>query len=190
MKKHISAYSFIFLIFPPVFFQAPSSIENGSPYLLDSAYISTVSTFAEMDVPINYNSNALLYLELNKWLGTPHKKRSRGRGGIDCSDLVKIIYQSVYGMELKGSSHDMSRQARTIKQEELREGDLIFFRIYNPSRIDHVGIYLGNDRFIHTSSSRGVTVDMLSSPYFKRRLAKTGRILPEPSQLTALPEDQ
>jgi lipoprotein Spr len=190
MKKYYSAYSFLFLFFPPIFFQAPSSISEGSSFLVDSAFISAASAFAEMGVPINYNSNARLYTELNKWLGTPHIRRSRGKGGIDCSGLVKIIYQNVYGMELAGSSNDMSRQAKPIKPEELKEGDLIFFRIYNPSRIDHVGIYLGNDRFIHTSSSRGVIVDKLSSPYFKRRLAKTGRILPYQSELTALPEDQ
>lgn len=190
MKKYFSTYSFLFLFFPPIFFQTPSINSEGSPILFDSTFISAASAFAEMGVPLNYNSNARLYTELNKWLGTPHLRRSRGKGGIDCSGLVKTIYQSVYGVELTGSSHDMSRQAIPIKPEELKEGDLVFFRIYNPSRIDHVGIYLGNDRFIHTSSSRGVVVDQLSSPYFRRRLVKTGRMLPHPSELTALPKDQ
>lgn len=178
------------LLIPPVFWQAPAGSSEEVPLLLDSAYIEVIGTFAENGVDINYLSNPMLYTELYKWLGTPHVLRSRGQGGIDCSGLVKIIFRKVYGMELKGSSQDISRLVNPVKVEELKEGDLVFFRIYHQSRIDHVGIFLGNGRFIHTSASSGVTISEMSAFYYRRRFVKAGRLLPEKPKVASMPENQ
>jgi murein DD-endopeptidase / murein LD-carboxypeptidase len=188
MKKFRPAFAFLFLFFPPFFMQGPQGTDAEKPIFLDSAYIAVISAFADKGVAIDYHSNPALYFELHTWLGTPHRRR--GQGGIDCSGLVKIIYRKVYGMELLGSSQDMARLSAPVATEELQEGDLLFFRIYHQSRIDHVGIFLGNGRFIHTSSSSGVTVSDLSNSYYKRRFVKAGRILPKKGDVTSLTENQ
>lgn len=190
MPKFRSAFALFFLFIPPVFFKGPAGSGHEVPGLLDSAYLNMVSVFSQKGVPIYYNSNPLLYAELQKWLGTPHIRRSRGRGGIDCSGLVKMVFRRVYGQELTGSSHDISRQVKQIDIKDLQEGDLVFFRIYGQSRIDHVGIYLANGRFIHTSASNGVIVSDLSHAYYRRRFTKAGRILPENPAVALLAEYQ
>lgn len=190
MQRFRSAFALLLLTFPPVFITGPVDSSDAQPVLFDSAYISMVSTFAEMGVPINYNSNPLLYAELQNWLGTPHIRRNRGLGGIDCSGLVKVVYRNVYGIELTGSSQDMSRMVKPVEISGLREGDLVFFRIYHQSRIDHVGIYLGNGRFVHTSASNGVIVSELSHSYYRRRFVRAGRVLPEKPDMALVPENQ
>ena len=189
LKGFRKTIAFMVLLIPPVFWQAPTGSSEEIPVLIDSAYIEVIGTFAEKGVDINYLSNSMLYTELYKWLGTPHILRSRGQGGIDCSGLVKIIYRKVYGLELKGSSQDISRIVKPLDVAELNEGDLVFFRIYHQSRIDHVGIFLGNGRFIHTSSSSGVTISELSASYYMRRFVKAGRLLPEKSAMASVPEN-
>ncbi|MBW6497203.1 MAG: C40 family peptidase [Bacteroidales bacterium] len=184
------SFALMTLLIPPVFWQAPVGGSEELPLLFDSSYIEVVNAFAENGVEMNYLSNPLLYTELYKWLGTPHVLRSRGQGGIDCSGLVKIVFRKVYGMDLKGSSQDISRMVNPIKLEELKEGDLVFFRIYHQSRIDHVGIFLGNGRFIHTSSSSGVTISEMSARYYRQRFVKAGRILPEKPVVVSVPEYQ
>jgi lipoprotein Spr len=62
-----------------------------------------------------------------------------------------------------------------VSREELKEGDLVFFKIKSRS-ITHVGIYLGNNRFAHASSSRGVVLSNLDEPYYKRYFYKGGRL--------------
>jgi lipoprotein Spr len=62
-----------------------------------------------------------------------------------------------------------------LSREELKEGDLVFFKIKSRS-ITHVGIYLGNNRFAHASSSRGVVLSNLDEPYYKRYFYKGGRL--------------
>ncbi len=190
MQKFFSGFALFFLFIPPVFINGPVGSGHEAPGLLDSAYLTMVSAFAQKGVPITFNSNPLLYAELQKWLGTPHIRRNRGRGGIDCSGLVKVVFRQVYGMELTGSSKDLSRQARQIDIKDLQEGDLVFFKIYGQSRIDHVGIYLANGRFIHTSASSGVIVSELSQAYYRRRFTKAGRILPETPAVALLAENQ
>ncbi len=190
LNRFRKTVAFMVFLIPPVFWQAPTGTSEEVPVLLDSAYIEVIGAFAENGVDIDYLSNPMLYMELYKWLGTPHVLRSRGQGGIDCSGLVKIIYRKVYGLELKGSSQDISRTVKPIDVEELKEGDLVFFRIYHQSRIDHVGIYLGNGRFIHTSSSNGVTISELSAYYYRRRFVKAGRLLPEKPAIASVPENQ
>lgn len=90
--------------------------------------------------------------------------------GFDCSGMVSYIYDRAAGLDLRGSAADMALSGKAIEKTELRPGDLVFFNTLNRP-LSHVGIYIGDDRFIHapSSSSRRVRVDELSSPYFKSR---------------------
>jgi lipoprotein Spr len=89
---------------------------------------------------------------------------------------VQSVYQEAYGIELNRNSRAMyAEDVRTIAKEDLREGDLVFFDT-NGGGISHVGIYLRKDLFVHASSSRGVIVESLSSPYFRKNYAASGRV--------------
>lgn len=89
--------------------------------------------------------------------------------GLDCSGLVTHVYAKAAGMQLKGSAAMLAGQGRSVSASQLRPGDLVFFNTRGP-RFSHVGIYLGEQKFIHAlSSTAGVRIDKLTQPYFAKR---------------------
>ncbi len=89
--------------------------------------------------------------------------------GLDCSGMVSHIYQTTLGIKLKGSAADIARQARHIERQELRPGDLVFFNTNNRP-FSHVGIYIGDARFVHAPSSNGrVRIDRMADSYYAQR---------------------
>jgi lipoprotein Spr len=82
---------------------------------------------------------------------------------------------AVYGIALPRVSRDQYRISRKISTTELQEGDLVFFNTKG-SGVSHVGVYLGNNKFMHASVSRGVMVSDLFEPYYLQRFYGAGRI--------------
>jgi cell wall-associated NlpC family hydrolase len=74
--------------------------------------------------------------------------------GLDCSGMVSFIYGQAAGLKVQGSAADIARSSRPIEPELLRPGDLVFFNTRNQP-FSHVGIYLGDARFIHAPSTNG-----------------------------------
>ncbi|MCC6384064.1 MAG: C40 family peptidase [Bacteroidia bacterium] len=116
-----------------------------------------------------------LYEIIIQWLGTPYRYAGKTLHGIDCSNFVNEIFKSACGYFLGGNSAEQFAQTKRVKKDELDEGDLVFFKI-NKKRISHVGIYLGNNKFVHSSRSRGVIISDLNSAYYKARYAGSGRL--------------
>ena len=130
-------------------------------------------------VRITPNDNIFLYNEGARWLGTPYRMGGNTKRGVDCSGFVAIVYREVYGKQLSRSSADMLKHnCRRISRAKLQEGDLVFFRTGKGKKNvpSHVGIYLKNGRFIHTSTSKGVIVSSLSEPYYTRTWLTGGRV--------------
>lgn len=89
--------------------------------------------------------------------------------GLDCSGMVSYIYGRAAGLRVQGSAADIAVKGRPIERNALRPGDLVFFNTLNRS-FSHVGIYLGEQRFIHAPSSNGkVRIDHLSDRYYAQR---------------------
>ena len=89
--------------------------------------------------------------------------------GLDCSGMVSYIYSQAAGLSVRGSAADIARSSRPIERDALRPGDLVFFNTRNRP-FSHVGIYLGDARFIHAPSSNGrVRIDRLSDSYYAQR---------------------
>ncbi len=111
------------------------------------------------------------------WLGTPYRYGGTNRRGIDCSAFVRNVYQAV-GIELPRTvKGQVQIGTRVKKQKKLRLGDLVFFRFRRRgSKPDHVGIYLGDQRFIHASKSRGVTVDQLDAKNYRKHFWSSRRV--------------
>lgn len=131
-------------------------------------------------VRITENDNIFLYNEGARWLGVPHKLGGSTKRGVDCSGFVAIVYREVYGKSLSRSSADMLKHdCRKVSRDKLKEGDLVFFKTTRGGKRsvpNHVGIYLKNGRFIHTSTSSGVMVSSLSEPYYTRTWLSGGRV--------------
>ncbi|MDD2059904.1 C40 family peptidase [Pseudomonas sp. GD03860] len=118
-------------------------------------------------------------------LGTPYRwGGSSPSKGFDCSGLVKYAFHEVEEVDLPRTSNAMA-QGHGIKvdRDELKPGDLIFFNIKS-RRVNHVAIYLGNDRFIHAPrTGKRVSIDTLSKPYWRSRYVVAKRVLPKSQQL-------
>jgi len=89
--------------------------------------------------------------------------------GLDCSGMVSYVYQKSVAMRLAGSAADLARQGKPVPATQLRPGDLVFFNTRNKS-YSHVGIYIGDERFVHAPSSRGkVRTESLKNGWFAAR---------------------
>ena len=106
--------------------------------------------------------------------------RSGGRGpatGFDCSGLVAHIYREGAGIAIKGTSAELGRQSRPIDRSTLLPGDLVFFNTLG-ARHSHVGVYVGQGKFVHASNPRtGVRLDQLSNRYYAQRFEGAHRLL-------------
>ncbi len=89
--------------------------------------------------------------------------------GLDCSGMVSYVYEKSADMRLTGSAADLARQGKPVATEKLRPGDLVFFNTRNKPR-SHVGIYIGDGRFVHAPNSRGkVRTESLRQGWFAAR---------------------
>ncbi len=89
--------------------------------------------------------------------------------GLDCSGMVSHVYDKAAGVRLTGAAADIARHGRVIEAAQLRPGDLVFFNTLNRS-YSHVGIYIGDGRFIHAPNSNGkVRTESLEAGWFAAR---------------------
>lgn len=109
------------------------------------------------------------------YLGTPHVLGGQSRRGMDCSGFIRQVFAETYGMDLPRSSRDQFKAGRVVAKDELRPGDLVFFR--DRGVIDHSGIYMGSNYFIHSATSVGVAYSTLDAPYFGTRYAGARRMI-------------
>lgn len=125
--------------------------------------------------------NFALYKEAASWLHVPHVDGGMSRRGTDCSFLVYNIYKTVYGKILERNSADMlKKNCRRLRKSRLKEGDLVFFitvgKSKAKSKINHVGIYLKENKFLHASTSKGVIVSGLDEDYYRKTWVCGGRV--------------
>lgn len=86
-----------------------------------------------------------------------------------------MVLAEVYRKDLGRSSHEMFTRTQRIESKDLREGDLVFFKIKSV-KVSHVGLYLRENKFVHVSSSKGVMISGLDETYFKNSFVGAGRI--------------
>lgn len=122
-------------------------------------------------------------------LGTPYRwGGSSPSKGFDCSGLVKYAFNDIDEVDLPRTSNAMaSGHGQKVNRNDLEPGDLIFFNIKS-RRVNHVAIYLGNDRFIHAPRrGKRVSIDTLNKPYWQKHYVVAKRVLPnEKSNTLAL----
>jgi cell wall-associated NlpC family hydrolase len=115
------------------------------------------------------SSNSHLDAFVADWLGTPYKYGGLSRNGVDCSGFAYLLMLHVYNKKIPRISKNQYYKGRKINRARLMKGDLLFFRGTRGRGIDHVGIYLADDRFVHASSKEGVIISSLSEEYYEKR---------------------
>lgn len=128
-----------------------------------------------MDTEVESLPNKTLLEAVDEWYGVRYRVGGTTKSGMDCSGFTVAVYAAAYGLTLPRVSRDQYRISRKISTTELKEGDLVFFNT-NGRGVSHVGVYLGNNKFIHASVSRGVMVSDLFETYYLRRFVGAGRI--------------
>ncbi|HET8828385.1 MAG TPA: NlpC/P60 family protein [Pelobium sp.] len=129
----------------------------------------------EMGVSKKAIKNGVLYNFIDDWEGTKYQYGGLSKRGVDCSGLVYLIYQEVYGKSIPRTT---SQQVKIIKRKyesQLREGDLVFFD-FDGKKFSHVGVYLQNGYYVHASTRRGVMIEKLRNPYTYKYFSRCGSV--------------
>jgi lipoprotein Spr len=117
----------------------------------------------------------ILFQQVYDWKGTPYHRAGHTKTGIDCSGFVERMYLESYQVSIYGSAKGLYDQCDTVPRSELKEGDLLFFKI-KKGTISHVAIYLGNNKFAHATVHGGVMIDDLDEAYYKKYFYRGGRL--------------
>jgi probable lipoprotein NlpC len=119
--------------------------------------------------------NRQLYKFITDWSGVRYRNGGLDKLGIDCSGFAMLLEKSVFERQLPRRSRDQADIVKSQSPGKLKEGDLIFFS-FGGNEVDHVGVYLNDDYFVHASTIRGVVVDNIKLPAYQKAFIKAGAI--------------
>jgi len=149
-----------------------SAPERSSPKSSSKAQLSVPAKPSSKQHTVNYHR---LQAQYQHWKGTPYSMGGLNKKGIDCSGFVYVTFRDVFGMEVPRSTEGLAEEGTPVTRQQLHVGDLVFFKTGFSKH--HVGIYIGDQQFIHASTSRGVMKSSLSNPYWTQHYWKSARIL-------------
>lgn len=163
-------------------------LKNGTKVTI----VSTSNGWHKIKYKSNYGYVSAQYISTNttkvtgdkvvstakKYIGTPYVWGGTTTKGFDCSGFTQYVFKKC-GISIGRTTTDQIKKGKAISKANLKKGDLVFFKntyngCVNPS---HVGIYIGNNQFIHASSSKGVTISNLNSTYYTKHYYSARRIL-------------
>ena len=113
-----------------------------------------------------------LYHFIDEWMDTRYRFGGHSKNGIDCSGFSNELMKTVYHIDLPGNARNQYHSCIKVDKQNLSMGNLVFFN--TRGGVSHVGVYLMNGYFVHSSSSQGVMISNLSEPYYERRFISGG----------------
>lgn len=161
----------LLLILLPLFIFAQTKKHTRQPKLQKLPFREY---FAAQGLQPDSAKTPYLYSQVYNWVGTRYKYSGDTKNGIDCSGFVAEIYKKAYCIDLPGCSRDIWPSVDPVEKSDLKEGDILFFKI-RKGQISHVGIFLGNNKFAHASVKTGVIISDLEEAYYKKYFYKGGR---------------
>ena len=155
--------------------------------LLKVILMSTIALFLG-DAPIADSADASSGISSTKVvsvassvMGTKYVYGGTTSKGFDCSGFIGYVYKQV-GVSLPRTSAGMYATGTTVSKKNLKAGDLVFFNTSGKG-VSHAGIYIGNGKFVHSSSSKGVSIAKINDPYYwgskyigAKRVAKVSQV--------------
>ena len=126
---------------------------------------------------ISKNSNKTLNAltqQYGSWKSVKYQLGGLSKRGVDCSGFVYLTFQDKLGVKIPRTTKLQYASSKKINKKELRTGDLVFFKTGLKQK--HVGIYMSQMKFLHASTSKGVTVSNMNNPYWKKHFLSARRI--------------
>ncbi len=169
--------------------QANASLSSTSTHLVKARIVAKAATAEQIEqnaksksakvnanqtqnTTASKNSSQKVNQVYRQWVGTAYRLGGTGAGGIDCSAFVQKTMSGAFNIHLPRSTAEQRHSGRSISKSDLQPGDLVFFRKNN-----HVGVYIGGGKFVHASTSQGVTTSSLSESYWSRTYTQSRRVL-------------
>lgn len=151
---------------------APLALYSATASASLSSKAATPTQLAKRAIPAQTNASQKVLNVYHQWAGTRYRLGGTTKAGIDCSAFVKTTMSSAFNVHLPRSTAEQRHVGRSISKSELRPGDLVFFRKNN-----HVGVYIGGGKFVHSGTSTGVTIASLSDKYWARTYTQSRRVM-------------
>ena len=140
-----------------------------------SKAINALRDLRDKTSDLTMNAMSLLGIKYKRGGNTPEN-------GLDCSGFVRLVFKNTGETELPRTAKEISNQGTTIDEKDLKPGDLVFYNTLKKS-FSHVGIYLGDNKFIHAPSAGGrVRIESMNLDYWRKRFNGARRINEEPPE--------
>lgn len=143
---------------------------------IDSVVSGTRDFRKEKNKAITPLDQSKMMRAISRYMGTPYEYGGMSVDGMDCSAYTLLVYKESIGKALPRSAQAQSKIGASVRFEDLKFGDLVFFNTTG-AQGSHVGVYLGDDLFAHASVTLGVTISSLESSYYKNRYEGARRIV-------------
>lgn len=137
-------------------------------------FLTALFTQSRSQIKIPDSSSIQLYHFLKEWWRVPYRWGGTTKKGIDCSAFVRTMYNSLHDKMIPRTSREQYKASTKIKREDLKTGDLVFFK--NSRGVWHVGYYMFDSLFAHSSIKTGVYVSSLKNPAYKKMWFSQGRL--------------
>ncbi len=157
-------------------YEVPTYLMNTTNVEIEKATSLQFKYALILDTYIENLSNIKLYLNIDEWWGTSYCLGGKTKSCIDCSSFTGTLIKENYKINLPRTAAEQYNESARIEKADLKEGDLVFFKT-KKDYINHVGIFLANDKFVHASTSQGVTISDLKESYWIDKVAGFGRVI-------------
>lgn len=152
----------------------PATLRYTAPQI-ESASAVQLKYAVLLDTEVEQLPPSALLEQIDPWMGVPYRSGGNTKAGVDCSSFTMQVFEQCYGWKLPRTSKQQYGFCERTDTAALSYGDLLFYATRGRS-VSHVGIYLGNGKFVHASVSSGVTVSDVADPYYQKRFVSAGRI--------------